>query len=192
MPSQLVPWPEGSPKRASINNFGYGGTNAHVIMEAAKLRGPTNGFCRNGIANGSDRSRVYVLSAKEETAVKTSISNLKAYLRRVKTDDEPAFLDNLAYTLSERRSVFDWTASAPARSLAGLISALDEGELKPIRATNTLPRLGFVFTGQGAQWYGMGRELIDAYPLFADSLREADRYLREFGASYSLMGKQCR
>lgn len=58
--------------------------------------------------------------------------------------------------------------------------------MKPVRS-NKPPNIGFVFTGQGAQWWAMGRELIWAYPIFRDTLVEAERCLIEFGATYSLI-----
>lgn len=125
-----------------------------------------------------------MLSARDEKAAKTALSNLRDHLCDVESDE--AYLNNLAYTLGERRSVFPWVASAPAASISDLIRTIDSGKLKP-RRTNGVPRLGFVFTGQGAQWSAMGRELISAYPVFRDTLLEAARYLREFGATYDLM-----
>ncbi|CAL3970576.1 unnamed protein product, partial [Diplocarpon coronariae] len=49
------------------------------------------------------------------------------------------------------------------------------------------PRIGFIFTGQGAQWYAMGRELFDAYPIFAATMERIDRYLTKLGANFSLL-----
>ena len=60
--------------------------------------------------------------------------------------------------------------------------------MKPTRSGEPA-RLGFVFTGQGAQWFAMGRELLDAYPTFRATLLEAERYLIELGATWSLTGK---
>lgn len=129
-------------------------------------------------------SRVYVLSAKDEHAAKMMVSNLRDHL--VGVNDSLTYQNNLSYTLGERRSAFPWVATASASSLADLIRLIDAGRMKPRRKTDP-PRLGFVFTGQGAQWWAMGRELISSYPVFRDTLYEAERYLREFGATYSLM-----
>ena len=71
-------------------------------------------------------------------------------------------------------------------SFDDLISALDH--IKPRRSSKR-PRLGFVFTGQGAQWHAMGRELIDQYPVFKATLIEVERQLKSFGASWSLLGE---
>ena len=130
---------------------------------------------------------MFVLSAKDEIAARSMTSNLKTYLRDLKDTDQYTMLGNLAYTLGQRRSIFPWIVATPAESKSSLIDAFDYSALKPTRSLDQ-PRLGFVFTGQGAQWYAMGRELIEAYPIFEESLCEADKYLRDFGASWSLMG----
>lgn len=130
---------------------------------------------------------MFVLSAKDEIAARSMTSNLKTYLRDLEDLDQYTMLDNLAYTLGQRRSIFPWIVATPAESKNSLIDAFDYSTLQPTRSLDQ-PRLGFVFTGQGAQWYAMGRELIKAYPIFEESLCEADKYLRDFGASWSLMG----
>lgn len=183
-----MPWPSDYLRRASINNFGYGGTNSHVIMEGPPLREQLDINAMDGVTSKERESKVIVLSANDELAAKSMVSNLKDYLTHSKLAQGRQFFDNMAYTLGERRSRFNWTAAVPARNVENLIDAIEEGDLKPIRSQDRSPRLGFVFTGQGAQWYGMGRELFAAYPVYADSLREADECLRRLGAQYSLIG----
>ncbi|KKK24815.1 hypothetical protein P175DRAFT_0548914 [Aspergillus ochraceoroseus IBT 24754] len=195
VPTSLTPWPADKPLRASINNFGYGGTNAHVIMEAAPETSPTNGASHsNGVdsANGAvnsarevDESLVYVVSAKDSVASQGMNKNFAAYIRESIANGTAPLPADLAFTLSERRSLFTWVTAIRAKSLEELADRLDEPDRKGSRATKK-PRLGFVFNGQGAQWYGMGRELINAYPVFRAALMEADRILKEYGATWSL------
>jgi acyl transferase domain-containing protein len=97
---------------------------------------------------------------------------------------------DLAYTLAERKSRFPWVTALRANNLKELANRLAEPDQKPSRATKT-PRLGFVFNGQGAQWHAMGRELIDAFPVFRSSLLEADQILKDYGATWSLHGMTC-
>jgi acyl transferase domain-containing protein/NADPH:quinone reductase-like Zn-dependent oxidoreductase/ubiquinone/menaquinone biosynthesis C-methylase UbiE len=190
---QLQNWPdlEGI-RRASVNNFGYGGSNAHVIMESYNSFKSTRKSLTNGVqVNGHSRepkSRVFTLSAKDETTAQAMISNLKDHLASLQVDDEEKYLDSLAYTLGQRRSKLPWVAVQPAQSLSGLIKALGSGKVAPARAIEQ-PKIGFVFTGQGAQWWAMGRELIEAYPLFKASVLEAEGYLRELGSTWNLIGK---
>ena len=183
-------------RRASVNNFGYGGANAHVIMEDYSSYLNSTAKSRPvGVANGDTTqikpkldSRVIMLSAKDEVAAKAMVANLKNYLEKNKFDDEEAFLDDLAYTLGQRRSIFPWMSAVPAQSIKHLISTIDAGKMVPIKSGDA-PKLGFVFTGAGAQWWAMGRELIDAYPVFRNSLLKSQAYFKELGAPWQLLGK---
>ena len=218
VPRTLQSWPANKPQRASLCNFGYGGTNTHVILEGATkspkqltnghtnghANGYTNGYTNgatNGYTNGvngthsnssshtaSSDHHVYVLSGKDEVSSKAMITNLGTYLKSRPAGDSQQLMQNLAYTLGEKRSTFSWVAAASASSLEDLLTKVDGGELVP-KHSSGVPRLGFVFTGQGAQWHAMGRELVDVYPVFKESIWEADRILTEFEAEWSLKGK---
>ncbi|GIJ86782.1 polyketide synthase [Aspergillus pseudoviridinutans] len=213
---ELEKWPAAAIRRASINNFGYGGANAHIIMEDGASWIPAfagrNAYS-NGHSNGHgiyrkhvqldgharishDNSKVFVLSGKDEQACQRMISNLKDYLEQQKlTQPNPGeLLESLAYTLGQRRTRFPWVAAHPVPVTEGIdtvIQALDSPKFKPIRSSRA-PRIGMVFTGQGAQWYAMGRELVNAYPVYKESLEEAEGYLKDFGAEWSLMEELSR
>ncbi|RMZ66367.1 polyketide synthase [Pyrenophora seminiperda CCB06] len=177
VPRSVEPWTT-EVRRASVNNFGYGGANSHVILE--NYISPS----APAITNGGVASKVYVLSAKDEHAATAMVSNLRDHL--VDIEDNAAYERDLAYTLGQRRSNFPWVTATTASSISELVRKIDAGKMKPKRR-NDIPRIGFVFTGQGAQWWAMGRELIAAYPVFRESLVEAEGYLREFGATWNLM-----
>lgn len=98
-----------------------------------------------------------------------------------------AFLDDLAYTLSSRRTHLSWRSFFITSSSADLL-AIEQKSSAPKQKSETSPRLGFVFTGQGAQWYGMGKELM-VYPVFQKSIYESDTYLQSIGCSWSVYGK---
>ncbi|KAH6857080.1 hypothetical protein B0I37DRAFT_301053 [Chaetomium sp. MPI-CAGE-AT-0009] len=232
VPTSLESWPEpDGVRRASINNFGYGGSNAHVIMESldsflaassssVRVSAPTNGNGNgvknghgngvNGHANGTNghgqghsrkdsgvsmeddedppRSRVFLLSGKDERATQAMADNLKNHLLSVSPADEEAFLDNLAYTLGHRRSQFPWMSTFTGSSIAGLVKTLESGKIKPVkREASSSPRLGFVYTGQGAQWWAMGRELVDVYPAFKAALLDCDAQLKKLGARWNMI-----
>ncbi|KAL8824682.1 MAG: hypothetical protein Q9191_004887 [Dirinaria sp. TL-2023a] len=240
VPQRLEQWPANTFRRASISNFGYGGANAHVIMESleswkssasrqievlsladrnasamngeivdlltlkdlnsttigGKMEAVVDSAYESASDSASDtqgssigiggRKRLFLLSAKDDGSARSMAAKLGKYLALSKSNDENGLLDSLAYTLSERRSRFPWSLTIAARSTRDLKKQLEDHNLKPARASER-PRLGFVFTGQGAQWYGMGRELIKAYPVFQDSLHECDQHLKELGASWSLI-----
>ncbi|KIM94092.1 hypothetical protein OIDMADRAFT_207730 [Oidiodendron maius Zn] len=202
VPTQLENWPEGSGiRRASINNFGYGGANAHVIMQDYEsfLNSGSHRSIANGVTNGTNgingvnghhtkqSRRVILLSAKDEQACRKMATSLREYLDTKQVDDEDKFFASLAYTLGQRRSRFAWVAAHPVKCVSDLVTIIESGGMKPSRTMDGVPRLGYVFTGQGAQWYAMGRELIEAYPVFKSCLMEADRYLKELGATWSLL-----
>lgn len=96
-------------------------------------------------------------------------------------------MDRLAYTLCHRRSNLDWRQGIIASKASELRNALSSKDHEPIRASPALT-CGFVFTGQGSQWHAMGRELLH-YPVFHNSLLEADNALGGLGAQWSLLGK---
>ncbi|KAK4163340.1 putative polyketide synthase [Cladorrhinum sp. PSN259] len=219
VPTSLESWDgRGGIRRASINNFGYGGSNAHVIMEnldsfiaaQALSSSRTSSSLANAITNGhtngnsnnidnrsrrsSDavdftRSRVFFLSGKDERATNKMRVRLKDHLLNIKVDDENTYLDNLAWTLGARRSRFSWLATFAGHSIASLVKALDSGKVKATKTdkSSAAPRLGFVYTGQGAQWWAMGRELIDIYPVFKATLLDCDNHLKKLGAKWSMI-----
>jgi acyl transferase domain-containing protein len=129
-----------------------------------------------------------------------SLSNLTAaYSQHFAKEGEtllPAdgYLKDLAYTLSERRTLLPWRSFAVAETLEELTDMKSLLSL-PVPSSTDL-RLGFVFTGQGAQWVGMGRALF-AYPTFRKSIDEATEYLKTLGCDWSIEGivtefPQCR
>lgn len=124
----LTSWPPASSRRASINNFGYGGTNAHIIMESShswirdsaddnghgngRPNGRLSGASMNGNANhtNEETKQVLVISAKDQTACQRMVSNLKDFLvtqkESIKPADSQQFLKRLVYTLGQHRSRF--------------------------------------------------------------------------------------
>lgn len=194
LPKFVQDWPlKDGIRRASVNNFGFGGSNAHAILEWYDPATALNGNGSNGdqgrqLHRGIMQARIYTLSAKDEQACQSMISNLRDYVSDYRGGDEQGFLDNLAYTLGSRRSILPWTASCAAESLRGLISALESGRLSP-KKTGEKIRLGWVFTGQGAQWHAMGRELLGAFPVFREAILSCDEYIKEMGSTWAIMGK---
>lgn len=132
------------------------------------------------------QKRLFVISGQDEAAAKNSMENLSVYLEQHPEVFQGALTRNLAYTLCERRSHLSWRLAMAAGSSQDLTAALSNPDLVPVRAPKRAPEIAFVYTGQGAQWYAMGRELMDAYPVFARTMDAADSLLKDFGADYSL------
>ena len=95
-----------------------------------------------------------------------------------------AYLDDLAFTLDSHRSFLPWRSFMVAQSIANL--DLKSSISRPVRAQAPPPRLGFVFTGQGAQWHAMGRDLL-SYATFKSSLDTADCYIKQLGCRWSVI-----
>ncbi|KAF1993246.1 putative polyketide synthase [Amniculicola lignicola CBS 123094] len=176
VPTQPTPWPEHLACRASVSNFGYGGTNAHVILEDPAY------YIQKSAPAPHDTRFLFPVSAKDETAARTMIANLADFLESKPAED--LNIRDLAYTLGDKRSRFPWTATASAKTVAELTESLRT--LKPSFSDKT-PRVGYVFNGQGAQWHAMGRELMGTYPVFDQTLREMEYHLKDFGAEWSLI-----
>jgi acyl transferase domain-containing protein/acyl carrier protein len=185
------PWPrrEGAPRRAGISSFGISGTNAHVILEEPEPDPAGTPDAEPDDVPHEPAPVAWVLSARTASALKGQVRRLRD---RVQADAEldPA---DVAYSLAATRSRFDHRAVAVGRDRARLLGDL-AGYLedRPDAAvTAGLARPGaktaFLFTGQGGQRPGMGRELYAAYPVFAAALdevcealdRHLDRPLRE-------------
>ena len=212
-------WPTSGIRRASLNSFGFGGANAHAVLDDAfnylhlrALHGkhntrevPPSSLSPTRIASHTDevlnddhtilpekhvakpKSRLFVWSAAEESGLKRLATAYSHYLRSVPSPvDQTAIIADLAYTLSEKRSHLQWRASVAALSIDDLLQTLERGFMTTTRSSHGL-KLGFVFTGQGAQWCAMGRELLD-YPVFRRSLKDAELYLRSLGCTWLLVG----
>ncbi|KAI0198468.1 reducing type I polyketide synthase [Astrocystis sublimbata] len=193
VPRELVNWPSSAvARRASVNNFGYGGTNTHVILEEAQNYRKTGGV--NGVngVNGTyhePERKLFVLSGHDEKTTAAMATNLQTYLQQT---PECSWKD-LAYTLSQRRSRFGWSIAVSADSPAQLEDALSDSIThRAVQGQSQSPRLGFVFNGQGAQWHAMGRELLSTYPVFSRAIEACDVTLKSLGAEWSLLEELTR
>ena len=183
MPQKLISWPTTGIRRASVNNFGYGGTNTHVILEeGGHYLQKTNGV--NGV-HGRLARKLFVLSGRDVAATTRLAADMNEYIERT----NGLRWDDLAFTLGQRRSRFNWSVAVSAESAEDLRSALSDKSLKPVQTHGRVPRLGFVFNGQGAQWYAMGRELMSAYPVFLSTLETCDATIKQLGATWSIIGE---
>ncbi|MEV0598850.1 SDR family NAD(P)-dependent oxidoreductase [Streptomyces sp. NPDC050315] len=177
--SEARAWPDtGRPRRAGVSSFGISGTNAHVVLEQAPADEPAA-----PAATDPAVPLPWVLSARTPGALRAQAGRLTELLRQ-----EPhARPVDLAYSLATTRAPLERRAAFVARDTAQALRALEtlaEGELPP-GAVREQARSGaptaFLFTGQGAQRLGMGRELHRAFPVFArafdTALAELDQHL---------------
>ncbi|KAI0157177.1 hypothetical protein GGR52DRAFT_193072 [Hypoxylon sp. FL1284] len=170
-------WPQNKQLRASVAGLGRNRSSAQVVLDS--LPNPAS------YPSTLDMSGVYLLSAKDSHASRAMATRLASYIRQAGQYGNGVPMKNIAYTLATRRTRHPWVAAVRARTADELTDRLDERAIKVAQNLNR-PRLGFVFNGQGAQWHAMGRELIDAYPVFASAIDRADKVLAEYGAPWSL------
>ncbi|MFD5625988.1 SDR family NAD(P)-dependent oxidoreductase [Streptomyces sp. NPDC127072] len=171
-------WPQnGHPRRAGVSSFGISGTNAHVIIEAAppaetgtpaESRTPVETTERSAPA-----SVEWILSGKSAAALRAQSEKLRAY---VEARPELRPLD-VGLSLALSRTAWEHRAVVVAddrdSGLRGLAAiALDEPRPGVVRGVATSGRTAFLFSGQGAQRVGMGRELHKAFPAFAAAFDE--------------------
>ena len=112
--------------------------------------------------------------------------HIASYVQQRSDIGEEEMMDRLAFTLCNRRSLLEWREAISASKTWELSNALASTDVNPTRPSGNT-KIGFVFTGQGAQWPAMGRELL-YYTIFEETLQQADRILLGFGAKWSLLG----
>ncbi|KAL8352513.1 hypothetical protein RB601_002706 [Gaeumannomyces tritici] len=181
VPPMQRPFPRGK-KYVSVNNFGFGGTNGHVVLKTAPFRVKEE-LTENELDN---QPKLIVFSANDKTSLQAILKDTVIYLERRPEAFEGALMRNIAYTLGQRRSLLPWRAAMQARKSLSLIEVLNGGRAVVNKEMESV-RIGYIFTGQGAQWWAMGRELYNHYPVYTDSLDRADRCLASLGSGWSLV-----
>ncbi|MFD4686392.1 SDR family NAD(P)-dependent oxidoreductase [Streptomyces sp. NPDC058461] len=194
--TEAAEWPDhGRPRRAGVSAFGISGTNAHVLLEQAPAgtatepaTTPEPGTAVSGTA-GSGTVVPWLLSARSPEALRAQAARLLAHLEATDATDASAVIDgeaagdgapiavaDLARQLAVGRAVFDHRAAAVGRDRAELVAAvqaLADGREAAglVRGTRRRgARTAFLFSGQGSQRPGTGRDLYAAHPVFADAL----------------------
>ncbi|KAK2603263.1 hypothetical protein N8I77_009734 [Diaporthe amygdali] len=229
IPTSLTPWPTSGLRRISVNSFGYGGTNAHCVLDDAyhyltshglsgrhntsplvprepsspgvcsDLASSSSGFStpnseqETGLSLGSvlrnavepATPKLLVWSSHEQGGITRTAAKLASYLSERQFPPKPALLSRLAYTLSERRSHLAFKSFAVVESITSAATSLAT-PARPIRPASECPTALFIFTGQGAQWAGMGLELM-AYTTFKQRMIEASAHLKALGCGWDLV-----
>jgi acyl transferase domain-containing protein/acyl carrier protein len=190
--TEPVPWPvKDGPRRAGISSFGISGTNAHLILESPQQSGTVVRSQKNQASNepiltgkpdGADElpriapTMAWVLSAKGEQSLRAQAQRLAAHMS---VNPEPSPQD-VGVSLA-LRSAFEHRAvviGADRDTLGAGLSLLSHGETKAGviaggRASNRATvGLAMLFSGQGAQRLGMGRELLEALPVYGEAFEE--------------------
>ena len=128
--------------------------------------------------------QLVVLTAKSERSLLKRTEDLAKWVSKMSSRDNDLY--PLAYTLATRRSHMPWRCSVIASNFHDLESSLIQRNFQMNRVSTDI-RLTYLFTGQGAQWFAMGRELISTQPRFRKSLIKSDQILQGLGATWGLV-----
>ncbi|MHC5824398.1 MAG: type I polyketide synthase, partial [Nostoc sp.] len=158
----------GIPRRAGVSSFGIGGTNAHVIMEEAPVVEPS----------GSSRPwQLLLFSAKTSTAIETVTTNIAAHLQQHTSLNLP----DVAYTLQVGRRAFNHRRMVVCQDLDDAVKILSTQDPQRVFTHYQKPcnrPVVFMFSGQGAQYVNMGRELYQSEPIFREQVDECCQLLK--------------
>ncbi|KAF6832756.1 hybrid PKS-NRPS protein [Colletotrichum plurivorum] len=198
--TDIIPWPrrdDTTPRRASVNSFGFGGTNAHAILESyddseLQQQNPSD-VLSHPIGQGSNSHAspvIIVVSAASEPALAALVSRYADFIEKHPGTD----LRRLGLTTQQRRTRLAHGVSFAGRTRAGLVRQMrtalqafqDGGKLgvapSPNRSRSKPVEILGVFTGQGAQWAGMSVKLLDSCPIFARTIGALDDALAKIMA----------
>jgi len=198
---QPLPHLDGHPAVAGVNSFGFGGTNSHIVLEAAP---ETDAAERESLpltvdgaasqrAEGAERPVLLPISARGDDALRDTVKKWRRYLRGTDAD-----LGAIAAAAGTRREHHDNRLTFVAEDEVDLVHEMTEwlasGETEkaiPGKPGGEAHPLVFVFTGQGAQWWAMGQELLEREPVFRKALEEIDEHLQPL-AGWSLVEEMSR
>ncbi|KAK4224175.1 putative polyketide synthase [Podospora fimiseda] len=209
LPQEPTHWPSTGQRRISVNSFGFGGANAHAILDDAYHYLADRGLVGNHNTtvhehdNGSDDStdsgvssmgpgtpldpipRLFLLSSKDQAGIPRLAESYSKALDKPDIDKKDIhYLGNLTYTLSSRRTHHDFRSFTIASTLTELVEKLGKGLPKLKRSARQDNNLIWVFTGQGAQWPAMGKELSGS-AIFEDSVLKSQSYLEDLGCRWN-------
>ncbi len=173
---------------AAVNSFGYGGSNAHIVLQTASLDKPASANSESGeasavVCGGADQPFPYFfpLSARSPKALAEMADR---YCQTLRGDQA---LEDILYSASHKRAHLSHRAVVSGRSREALVGALEslrDGQESATVVQNTVPYEGngapvFVFTGMGPQWWAMGQELYRQQPIYRQAVEAADKLFVE-------------
>ncbi|VBB05120.1 phosphopantetheine attachment site [Lucifera butyrica] len=174
--TELGPWPEKEgPLLAGVSSFGFGGTNAHVVLQSVQ---PAALKKYSMAGYGPQAEYLLPVSAASEEALQALARSYRDYLMG---EGGNVPVKDIGYTAAIRRSHHRCRLATVVRSrqecidfftdyLNGEAPGLAGSENRPVKP----PKLVFVFSGQGPQWWAMGRELFQTEPVFREAIEECD------------------
>jgi polyketide synthase 12 len=193
VPTELVDLPQnGHPIIGGVNSFGAGGTNAHAVLQAYQPQTKS----KKDISGGSEAERVelFTVSAQTKEALRDNVTQYVEYL-----GNTPNSLSDICYSAGARRSALDYRLSVAARTKEELREKLEAylgeetrpGMFEQKAKKGHKPKLGFIFSGQGPQWYAMGQQLIESSSIFREVIEQIDQRFQQL-ADWSLLEEMSR
>ena len=165
---EASPWQPGGPRIAGVSAFGVGGVNAHIVLEEAP----------KAASDPPTRSaQLLCVSARSEAALDVALKNLAQHLQK----NPEMNLADVSYTLQTGRRAWDYRASAVCSTVDQAAKILSEAGGRQTQKSPGIiarPQVVFLFTGQGAQWPGMGRALYQAEPVYRKQIDECAEILQ--------------
>jgi acyl transferase domain-containing protein/thioesterase domain-containing protein/acyl carrier protein len=190
--SNTTPWPKASePALAGVSSFGFGGTNAHIVLEEA----PQTPLPYQDQATADERVYLLPVSAHSSSALQSQVKAYREFLK-VKTGEDRHRLHDICYTASLRRAHHDHRLAITGKTSDDFVNALDaylrqenfsgmsSGRISAGRQHKPV----FVFPGQGSQWFGMGRQLLDRESVFREALKACEQALKQY-VDWSLLAE---
>jgi acyl transferase domain-containing protein/acyl carrier protein len=167
IPTELTPWPVDAPPVIGLSSFGMSGTNSHVVLEAAPVQ--------QKMRNDPERPlHLLALSANNETALGELAARYDRFLAETDAD-----LADVCFTANAGRSTFAYRLGLIGKDAAEIRTELADLLTNPHSdAASSRPKIAFVYTGQGAQYPGMGEELYRTSATFRAALDECEELLR--------------
>ena len=179
IPTQLQEWKRDKPRVAGVSSFGFGGTNAHVIV------GDTPNVGTNQVTSLQQNNRplhLLTISAKNEPALQDLVTRYQSYLQ---THSDISLVD-LCYTANVGRNHFNHRLAITAQSIEQLQEQLSSyllgkkttGIVSSVVEQKT--KIAWLFTGQGSQYEGMGKQLYETQPVFRETLDRCAEILQPY------------
>ncbi|KAF7546534.1 hypothetical protein G7Z17_g8371 [Cylindrodendrum hubeiense] len=174
---EAVPWNRSGlkPRRAFVNNFSAAGGNSALLLEDAPTPMPDDDSCNTAGAN------LVAVSAKTGVSLQGSLSLFKGFLQNNK---ERISVGQLSYTTTARRIHHPHRVMLVGSSVNELVAQIDTAlrdQTGMTRPKSKTPKIVFAFTGQGAQFPGMGRQMMETFALFRTELRQLDHVAHTLG-----------
>lgn len=167
-------WVSTTPRRALLNNFGAAGSNVALLLEEYVEEAELN----SSIPKSIQRTAFpFTISARSPQALQMM---LKQYQERISEERGKYSIEDICYTTTARRQLYNYRFSTSCTSVEDLIAQISLEPSIALATENTQPVV-FVFSGQGGSFYGMGKELFDSSDVFRENVTTCDKILDSLG-----------